>query len=101
MPVDFDIDDEVDKLHGKVSMLKQMTGAIHDESNIRGKLIDQLEQSMASAGSAMKDAKRKIDKAFKHSGSGPLVVLVFFCLFVFLGFYVLYKMGKFIRFFTG
>ena len=26
MPVDFDIDDEVDKLHGKVSMLKQMTG---------------------------------------------------------------------------
>ena len=34
MPVDFDIDDEVDKLHGKVSMLKQMTGAIHDESNI-------------------------------------------------------------------
>ena len=72
MPVDFDIDDEVDKLHGKVSMLKQMTGAIHDESNIRGKLIDKLEQSMASAGSAMKDAKRKIDKAFKHSGSGHL-----------------------------
>jgi hypothetical protein len=49
----------------------------------------------------MKDAKRKIDKAFKHSGGGHLVVLVFFCLFVFLGFYVLYKMGKFIRFFTG
>ena len=24
MPVDFDIDDEVDKLHGKVSMLKKV-----------------------------------------------------------------------------
>ncbi len=101
MPTDFDMDDEVDKLHGKVSLLKQMTGAIHDESNVRGRLIDQLEQTMSSAGSAMKDAKRKIDKAFKRSGGGHLAALVFFCLFVFLAFYVLYKMGKFIRFFTG
>ncbi len=101
MPTDFDMDDEVDKLHGKVSLLKQMTGAIHDESNVRGRLIDQLEQTMSSAGSAMKDAKRKIDKAFKRSGGGHLAAVVFFCLFVFLAFYVLYKMGKFIRFFTG
>ena len=101
MPTDFDIDDEVDKLHGKVSLLKQLTGAIYDESNIRGKLIDQLELTMASGAAAMKHAKRKIDKAFKHSGGGHLAVLVLFCLFIFLAFYVLYKAGKFIRFFTG
>ena len=50
MPPDFDVDDEVDKLHGKVSMLKQMTGAIHEETSIRGKLIDQLEETMANVG---------------------------------------------------
>ena len=56
---------------------------------------------MASAGSAMKD-KGKIDKVMKQSsGAGHLLVLTFFCLFVFLAFYVLYKMGKFVRFFTG
>ena len=42
----------MDKLHGKVSMLKQMTGQIHEEATVRGKLIDQLEQ-------ALKDAKRR------------------------------------------
>ena len=98
---DFDIDDEVDKLHGKVSMLKQMTGAIHEEATVRGRLIDQLEETMNQARSALKDAKRKMDKAFKQSSSSHLLVLTFFCLFVFLGFYVLYKMGKFIKFFTG
>lgn len=101
MPQDFDIDDEVDKLHGKVSMLKHMTGAIHDETNIRGKLIDQLEETMATARSGLKDAKRKLDKTFKQAQSGHLVALTFFCLFIFLGFYVLYKMGTFVRFFTG
>ena len=56
---DFDIDDEVDKLHGKVSMLKHMTGAIHEEATVRGKLIDQLEETMNQARSALKDAKRR------------------------------------------
>lgn len=56
---DFDIDDEVDKLHGKVSMLKQMTGAIHEEATVRGKLIDQLEETMNQARSALKDARRR------------------------------------------
>jgi hypothetical protein len=101
MPHEFDIDDEVDKLHGKVSMLKRMTGAIQEETGARGKLIDQLEESMASAGSAIKEAKRKLDKVMKQSSGGHLIVLTFFCLFIFLAFYVLCKMGKFVRFFTG
>ena len=82
-------------------MLKRMTGAIQEETGARGKLIDQLEESMASAGSAMKEAKRKLDKVMKQSSGGHLIVLTFFCLFIFLAFYVLYKMGKFVRFFTG
>ena len=41
-----------------------------------------------------------MDKAFKQGSSSHLLVLTFFCLFVFLGFYVLYKAGKFIKFFT-
>lgn len=49
----------MDKLHGKVSMLKQMTGQIHEEATVRGKLIDQLEQTMNNATSALKDAKRR------------------------------------------
>ena len=44
---------------------------------------------------------RRLDKAFKQSSSGHLMVLVAFCLFVSLGFYVLYKAGKFVKFFTG
>jgi len=98
---DFDVDDEVEKLHGKVSMLKQMTGAIHEESGIRGKLIDQLEETMSQAGEALKVAQKEMKKAFKSGSSWHLCVLLMFCLALFLGFYVLYRMGKFIRFFTG
>uniref|UniRef100_A0A7S0SIH5 t-SNARE coiled-coil homology domain-containing protein n=1 Tax=Mantoniella antarctica TaxID=81844 RepID=A0A7S0SIH5_9CHLO len=98
---DFDIDDEVDKLHGKVSALRQMTGAIHEEATVRGKMIDQLEDTMNRARSALKDARRRMDKAFTQSSSGHLLVLTCFCLFVCLGFYALYKMGKFVKFFTG
>ena len=101
MPSDFDVDDEVDKLHGKVSMLKQMTGAIHEESSIRGKLIDQLEETMANAGTMMKDAKKKLDKAFKQSKSWHMTYLLCFCLMIFLVYYMLYKLGRFVRFFTG
>ena len=101
MPSDFDVDDEVDKLHGKVSMLKQMTGAIHEESSIRGKLIDQLEETMANAGTMMKDAKKKLDKAFKQSKSWHMTYLLCFRLMIFLVYYMLYKLGRFVRFFTG
>ena len=58
MPPDFDVDDEVDKLHGKVSMLKQMTGAIQGDFD-QGKLIDQLEETMANAGAMMKETKKR------------------------------------------
>ena len=101
MPPDFDVDDEVDKLHGKVSMLKQMTGAIHEETSIRGKLIDQLEETMANAGAMMKETKKKLDKAFKQSKSWHMTYLVCFCLAIFLGWSMLYKIGRFVRFFTG
>ena len=50
MPHEFDIDDEVDKLHGKVSMLKRMTGAIQEETGARGKLIDQLRSRWRARG---------------------------------------------------
>lgn len=45
--------------------------------------------------------ERRMDKAFKQSSSSHLLVLTFFCLFIFWGFYLLYKFGKFIKFFTG
>ena len=69
MPPDFDVDDEVDKLHGKVSMLKQMTGAIREETSIRGKLIDQLEETMANAGAMMKETKKKDRKSTRLNSS--------------------------------
>lgn len=97
MPRSFDLDEEVAGLRGKVKMLKSMSNQIGEEASIRGQLIDALEIDFSSGESAMRDIRRKLDKAYKQAKSGHLMSLMFFALSAFVGMFILIKFGRLIR----
>ena len=100
MPRSFDLDEEVAGLRGKVKMLKSMSNQIGEEASIRGQLIDALEIDFSSGESAMRDIRRKLDKAYKQAKSGHLMSLMFFACCTLGGFWMLLKFHGVVRIFV-
>lgn len=95
-----DLDDEVAGLRSKVKLLKNMSNRIGEEATIRGELIDALTIDFSSSDAAMRDVRKKLERAYERAKSGHLMSLMFFALCAFFGMFVFVKFGRVIRVFV-
>ena len=96
----YDLDDEVAGLRGKVKLLKSMSNQIGEEASIRGSLIDALRVDFSSSDAAMRDVRKKLNKAYEQAKSGHLMSLMFFACCALGGFWMLLKFHGVVRIFV-
>jgi hypothetical protein len=95
----WDVDNEVDGLRRNVGRMKGLALDIQHESRLNSELLNSLEDTVVKARMNLKKTMKRIDKAFKLTGSSHILLLLVFAIGVFTLLYIwtkIYNFGKFI-----
>ncbi|UPQ98635.1 t-SNARE coiled-coil homology domain-containing protein [Chloropicon primus] len=84
----FDLDTEVDGLRGKIGRMKGLALDIQHESRLNSEILNSLEDTVNKARSNLKRTMKRIDRAFKFTGSGHILMLLVFAMGVLTLFYI-------------
>ena len=63
-----DIEDALEGMHERVQRLRQVVGAIEEESTARNVLLDELQASFSRAQAALKATAKTVNKQLKAGG---------------------------------
>merc|ERR1712216_447525 len=74
----FDLGNEVDGLRGKIGRMKGLALDIQHESRLNSEVLNSLEDTVAKARLNLKKTMRRIDRAFKFTGSSHILLLLVF-----------------------
>lgn len=98
---DFDLDREIDGLRSQVRGLKEVSKAIHEESQQQSQLMQSLEEVLERGRLALKQTMRRLNRVYDQSQSNHLLWLFLFALAIILGTWFLAKMAHFTRMVKG
>ncbi|RZC46876.1 hypothetical protein C5167_039834 [Papaver somniferum] len=93
-PMNADLDEEVNGLRSKISLLKNVAQEIGNEARYQNDLISQLQMTVIKAQAGVKNNMRWINKKIIQNGSNHVFHVL---LFVLLCFFVVYFLSKFSR----
>ncbi len=82
----------------------QLALDIQHESRLNSQLISSMEETFEKARAQLRRTAKRVDRAFKFTGSGHIFILLVFAILVFVAFYVflkVYAWGKFVGKVTG
>jgi len=77
----------------------QLALDIQEESRLNSQLLNNLEETFEKARANLKRTMKRVDRAFKFTGSSHILLLLVFAIGVIMVFYIwtkIYNMGKFV-----
>mmetsp|Transcript_16605 Transcript_16605/g.34062 ORF Transcript_16605/g.34062 Transcript_16605/m.34062 type:complete len:140 (+) Transcript_16605:214-633(+) len=99
MDPSWDLDSEVDGLRANIGRMKGLALDIQEESRLNSQLLNNLEKTFEKARANLKRTMKRVDRAFKFTGSSHILLLLVFAIGVIMVFYIwtkIYNMGKFV-----
>eukprot|EP00803_Ostreobium_quekettii_P011190 evm.model.scf_4956.1 EVM.evm.TU.scf_4956.1 scf_4956:1708-3562(-) len=98
---DFDLDREIDGLRSQVKGLKQVSQAIHEESQSQSFLMQSLEEVMERGRLALKQTMKRMNRVYEQAQSNHLLWLALFAFAIIMAIWFLSKMAHFTRMIFG
>ena len=93
----YDLDDEISDLSNSVGRLKQVSSAIHEESNLTQQVLDSLQSAMETASLTLRQTVKKLDRVAKKTKSNHVLYVFLFGIVLFFVFYCWTKVYKFLK----